>query len=193
MTLCEGNPPFTSGFSSQMARDAEFWIFLVVNPAQNVDQTVELWWFEMILCLCDITAISHCKNKPMLTCDKHKFDPVDRMELICMKMISSFHHRSVSILRCTLNIIKISLVSWKCLQYFCFINTFALALFSAIFLPKTEIHAIPGRLYSPSSTYPIDQWLGASKTTNGPSEFWWSLSRTQHTPLPNGTRHVKQQ
>ena len=90
LALCEGNPSFTSGFSSQMASDAELWIFPCCYPAQNVDQTVELWWFEMLLFSCDITAISRCQNKPMLTCDKHIFDPVDRMELNFVKITAIF-------------------------------------------------------------------------------------------------------
>ena len=42
LALCEGNPPVTSGFSSQSVSNMELWCLLWFASEQMVEQTVEL-------------------------------------------------------------------------------------------------------------------------------------------------------
>ena len=41
LALCEGNPPVTGGFPSQMASNSERWYFLCCEPTDAVELTVE--------------------------------------------------------------------------------------------------------------------------------------------------------
>ena len=60
LALCEGNPPVTGGFPSQMASNVELWSFFCCQPERAVAQTIDIKVMRPYNS-CDITAMNVLK------------------------------------------------------------------------------------------------------------------------------------
>ena len=64
LALCEGNPLYTCGFSSQRASDAVFGVFFDVSLNTWLSKQSSCHWFDLPWHNCDITVMKKSKKKP---------------------------------------------------------------------------------------------------------------------------------